>query len=203
MVKFDFSVDIAKNSVFEGMNKLHPNSFFGGELGFGSYIGPNSNILGKIGRYTSIAPDVKVLNGIHPFTNPFVSTSPVFFSLRKQNGGTFTSKQRFEELRFMDKSEKYSAIIGNDCWIGERVLIVGGVTIGDGAVVLAGAVVTKDVPPYAIVGGVPSKTLKYRYKEDMIKFLLDFKWWNKKEAWLKENIELMNDMQKLEKKYNT
>ena len=201
LVKFDFSVNIGKNVVFGGMNKLHPNSFFGGILGYGSYIGPNSNILGNIGKYTSIAPDVKVLNGMHPYTTPFVSTNPVFFSLRKQNGGTFTTKQRYTELRYMDEEKTYSVVIGNDCWIGERAMIIGGVTIGDGAVVLAGAVITKDVPPYAIVGGIPSKILKYRYDENTIAFLLKFKWWDKKEVWLREHIELMNDIEQLKKQF--
>lgn len=201
LVKFDFSVNISNGAIFEGMNKLHPKSYFGGRLGYGSYIGPSSNILGNIGKYTSIAPDVKVLNGKHPYTTPFVSTNPAFFSLRKQNGSTFTTKQRFNELLYMDKEKTYSVVIGNDCWIGERVLIIGGVTVGDGAVILAGAVVTKDVPPYAIVGGVPSKILKYRYDEDTIAFLLKFKWWDKDLVWLKENIDAMNDIDLLKKKF--
>lgn len=82
-------------------------------------------------------------------------------------------------------------------WIGSRVLIVGGVTIGDGAVVLTGAVVTKDVPPYAIVGGVPAKIIRYRYDEETVKFMLRIKWWNMPEKWLKENWRLLNDMDKL------
>ncbi len=100
----------------------------------------------------------------------------------------------FEELRPM-------AIIGNDCWIGENVFYVGGITIGDGAVVLAGAVVTKDVPPYAIVGGVPAKVLKYRYDDDTIQFLLRIKWWNNSIEWLRENWQLMTDIDKLKEYY--
>ncbi len=80
-------------------------------------------------------------------------------------------------------------------------MIIGGVTIGDGAVVLAGAVITKDVPPYAIVGEIPSKILKYRYDENTIAFLLKFKWWDKKEVWLREHIELMNDIEQLKKQF--
>ena len=87
--------------------------------------------------------------------------------------------------------------IGSDCWIGENVFIVGGVNIGDGAVVLAGAVVTRDVPPYAIVGGLPAKILKFRYDEETIRWLLKFQWWNKELNWLKKNWELLCDITKL------
>jgi acetyltransferase-like isoleucine patch superfamily enzyme len=201
LVKFGFSVTIRRSSVFEGMNKLYPNSFFSGELGFGSYVSTNSIIVAKVGRYTSIGPDVKVIIGTHPFTYPYASTSPVFFSIKKQNGGTFVKEQRFKEMFYLDKNETYSVIIGNDCWIGDRVLILNGVTIGDGAILLAGAVITKDVPPYAIAGGVPSKILKYRYNQNTIDFLLKFKWWNKDIEWLKSNAELICNVNGLEEKY--
>lgn len=194
IVRFDFSVSIAKKSSFEGMNKLYPNSFFSGELGFGSYIADNSTIYAKVGRYTSIAQDVKVLIGTHPYTHPYVSTSPVFFSNKKQNGSTYTKEQKFQELRYIDKEETYSVNIGNDCWIGERALIIWGVKIGDGAVVLAGAVVTKDVPPFSVVGGVPAKVLSYRYNKETIDFLLKFKWWNKGEKWIIKNSNYFQDI---------
>ena len=64
-----------------------------------------------------------------------------------------------------------------------------GVSIGNGAVVLARAVVTKDVPPYAIVGGVPAKVLKYRYDDETIQFLIDTKWWNNEIRWFMRNWE--------------
>ena len=71
-------------------------------------------------------------------------------------------------------------------WIGNDVRIIGGITIGDGAIVGLGAVVTKDVPPYAIVGGVPAKIIRYRFEQDKIEELLRDKWWNKEEEWIKE-----------------
>ena len=197
LVIFDYTVEISLNSKFEGMNKLHPNSFFNGFLGYGSYVGPNSEIRGKVGRFTSIAPDVKVNGGVHPFEAPYVSTSPCFVSLRKQNGSTFATKQTFEEIRYADTEKKYSVVIGNDCWIGQGAFIVGGVTIGDGAVVLAHALVSKDVPPYAIVGGVPAKIIKYRYDDETIQFLMNLKWWDKDVNWLKENIDLMQNIELL------
>lgn len=201
VVDFPFSVNIARGAIFEGMNKLHKKTNFTGKLGFGSYIAPNSEIAGIIGRYTSIGPNVKVIINTHPYTYPFVTTSPAFFSLDKQNGSNLTKVQRFDEQRMFDKSNNYAVKIGNDCWIGERAMIIGGVQIGDGAVVLAGAIVTKDIPAYAIAGGVPAKVLRYRYREDSIDFLLKFKWWDKELQWLQDNVELMNNIETLENEY--
>ncbi|OFA32758.1 hypothetical protein BAE46_03105 [Glaciecola punicea] len=197
-LKLSFSVNILLGSTFEGMNQIYSQSNFSGELGFGSYIGENSRINACIGRYTSIGSEVKVIQGTHPYTYPFVSTSPVFYSLKKQNGYTFTDKQRFNEILVVDNQSRYGCKIGNDCWIGDRATIIGTVVIGDGSIVLAGAVVTKDVPAYAIVAGVPAKVIKYRYNEDTIAFLLNFKWWGKDPEWLKNNVDLMNDLKRLE-----
>jgi acetyltransferase-like isoleucine patch superfamily enzyme len=196
-LKFDFNVAININSHFEGMNKIYANTYFSGKLGYGSYIGENNFLMGKIGRFTSIASFVRCNHGRHPMSEPFATTCPAFYSLLKQNGNTFIAKQCYEEHVFADKEKKYPLIIGSDCWIGEGVFIVGGITIGDGAVVLTHAVVTKNIPPYAIVGGVPAKILKYRYDEETIKFLLDLKWWNKDISWLKSNANLLCNIDKL------
>ena len=69
-------------------------------------------------------------------------------------------------------------MIGNDVWIGSHSLLLGGIRIGDGAVIAAGAVVTHDVPDYAVVGGVPAKIIKYRFDRMTIQRLQDSKWWN-------------------------
>lgn len=200
-VLFDASVHISKGAVFLGMNKLHANSTFKGQLGVGSYIGPRSNISGKIGNFTSIGPDVKIISGTHPYKIPFVSTSPVFYSLQKQNGITLTKTQRFDESLMFDKVQGFSVSIGHDCWIGDRVLVIGGVCIGNGAMILAGSIVTKNIPPFAIAGGVPAKVIKYRFDQDTINFLESFKWWNKDVSWMMKNIELMNDMEKLKNEF--
>ena len=84
-------------------------------------------------------------------------------------------------------------VIGDGCWIGSRAMIMQGVTLGEGAVVATGAVVTKDVPPYAIVGGVPAKVIKYRFSEQEIEKLLSLKLYNIDEKqFLKMREQLQN-----------
>ncbi|MCR5261760.1 MAG: CatB-related O-acetyltransferase [Candidatus Gastranaerophilales bacterium] len=111
----------------------------------------------EIGRYCSIANDVIIAASEHPITN--FSTHPISYDVENYPG------------------KETKTIIGNDVWLGTRAIIKKGVTIGDGAVVASGAVVTKDVPPYAIVAGVPTKIIKYRFEEETIKALLDTQWW--------------------------
>ena len=79
---------------------------------------------------------------------------------------------------------KGDIVVGNDVWIGYEAVILAGVTIGDGAIIGARAVVTKDVPPYTIVGGVPAKQIRKRFNEETIDTLLKLKWWD----WSKERI---------------
>lgn len=199
-VKIDRSCTINLQSSYEGCNTIGKNTTFVGHLGFGSYIGSNSIISARVGRFTSISSFVITESGTHPYTYPYATTCPMFFSLRNQCGDTWSDRQYFEEIRNVDS--ECAVHIGNDCWIGSRAFIVGGVKIGDGAVVLANAVVTKDVPPYAIVGGVPAQIIKYRYSEEDIDFLLDTKWWNMKTDELKSKAHLMRDIDLLKKQYN-
>ena len=162
-------------------------------------------------RYTSIAPEVTSNPGVHPFKAPYVTTSPIFYLKDALNGYTYAEHNTVEEYKFADKEHRYAVKIGNDVWIQQRVFLCGGVNIGDGAVVLAGAVVTKNVEPYAIVGGVPAKVIGYRFDAETIEFLKEIKWWNFPEEWLKKNWLLLNDIEKLKaypdirelaKKYN-
>lgn len=202
MCKFNFSTNISMKSTFEGMCQIHPHTNFHGHLGLGSYIGSYCNLSANIGKFTSIAPHVRCNCGIHPYQKPFVSTSPCFFSLNKnhsQCGTTFAHKQVIKEFNYYNEAEEIGIEIGSDCWIGEGAFLVGGIKIADGAVILAHAVVTKDIPPYAIVGGVPARILKYRYDEETIKFLLETQWWNKPIEWLRKNWELFSDIEKFKK----
>jgi acetyltransferase-like isoleucine patch superfamily enzyme len=143
------------------------------------YIASNSNISNcKIGKFCSIGPNVKVGFAIHPIN--FLSTFPAFFSTKKQCQITFSDLDYFEEHS--------SNSIGNDVWIGANSVILGNIKIGDGAIIAAGSVVTKDVLPYSIVGGVPAKIIKMRFNENKIDELLKLKWWEKDNEWIKKNI---------------
>lgn len=81
-------------------------------------------------------------------------------------------------------------LIGNDVWIGANVVILPGVKVGDGAILAAGAVITKDVEPYTVVGGVPAKIIRKRFDNDMIEMFLKIKWWDWPIEKIEENIEL-------------
>ncbi len=129
------------------------------EIGSYTYIGKNCNVTrSKIGRYVSIGNNVTVGPGEHDLKK--VSTSSIFY------------RSAYDELT-QDK-----CIIESDAWIGVDAVILRSVRIGFGAVVAANAVVTKDVPDYAIVAGVPAKIISYRFSEDRIKKLLLSQWWN-------------------------
>lgn len=119
-----------------------------------------------IGAYCSIANDVMIGLGRHPTF--LLSTNSVFY----KKGIT----DRF--AKEIDFDEELHTVVGNDVWIGNGALVMDGVTIGNGAIVASRAVVTKDIPPYAIVGGVPAKVLKYRFEPDVIEALEASEWWN-------------------------
>ncbi len=201
LVKFWLSSYMSHRCKFEGMNVIYRHSFFLGNIGLCSYIGNYCHLTAYIGRFTSIGNNVSQIIETHPIKAPFVSTSPCFYSLKKQCGETFAKKQSFEEYRYYDKEKQIAIKIGNDCWIGNHVCFIGGIVVGDGAVVLAHALVSKDVPPYAIVGGVPAKVIGYRYDEETISFLQKIQWWNNSEEWLKKYAYLMNDLNKLKEYY--
>ena len=111
----------------------------------------------SVGRYCSIAPDVIIGPGEHPLG--LFSTSPVFY--RKNNA------LRRSAVREDVKVREFAPVtIGNDVWIGTRAVILDGVSVGDGAVIAAGAVVTKDVAPFEIVGGVPARQIGERPVKD-------------------------------------
>lgn len=135
-----------------------------------TYVGRNSIIQNaKVGKFCSIANDVFVGLGKHPLD--FFSTSPLFY--RRIN--TFSISLIEQDIPF----EEYKPIIiGNDVWIGARSIILDGVTIGHGAVIAANSVITKDVPPYAIVGGTPGKIIKYRFTPEKIENMVQLNWWD-------------------------
>lgn len=156
----------------------------------------------KIGKYCSIGPRVSAGFSNHP-TNTWVTTYPAFYlNLRKVVGYSFYEGESFLYNPYRYSEKPYLTVIGNDVWIGADVKILDGVTIGDGAIIAAGSVVTKDVPPYAIVAGVPAKVLRYRFTPAQIEFLESFKWWNKSKEWLSNNQKYFNNIDKFISLFN-
>jgi len=131
----------------------------------------------KIGSYCSIGHNVEVLDTNHHMD--FVTTYP-FYS-------TITS----DYFNAVDDHIHRSTIIMNDVWIGANVIILGGITIGNGAVVGAGSIVTKDVPDYAVVAGNPAKIIRMRFDAESISSLLKIRWWDWSEEKIKENHSLL------------
>ena len=196
-VRLKRHVKVNNTSFFEGSNLLAPNVVFkNSNIGFASYVGNNSFLYNtKIGRYSCIGPHVKIILGQHPMD--YVSIHPCFYSTRKQAGFTYVEKNKYDEFKYVDKTNGISVFIGNDVWICADVKILEGVTIGDGAIVLPGAVVNTDIPPYSIVGGVPAKVIKYRFDEKNIDYLLELKWWNKDKKWIESNAKYFDDIDSL------
>ncbi len=194
-VKFDKRVTLNSNHYFEGWNAIGKNTEISyTNVGLGTYINDNCIIrMTKIGRYCSIGNNVQMGIGTHP-TKIHVSTHPAFFSTSKACGFTFTEKNTFEELAYIDQERKYVLSIGNDVWVGSNTIFTDGLHIGNGAIIAAGAVVTKDVPPYAIVGGIPAKVIRYKFTDEEIQKLNSIKWWQWDFAKLKQQSHLFNNI---------
>ena len=134
-----------------------------------------------IGKFCSIACGAKFLfnSANHKMASLSTYTFPLFFEewgLKKENVA-----QAWDQ--------KGDIMIGNDVWIGYEAVILSGVTIGDGAVIGCRAVVTKDIPPYTIVGGIPAKPIRKRFDEETIKELQKIKWWDWPEEKITEKIQ--------------
>ena len=129
----------------------------------------------KIGRYCSFAEGVCIFNRNHPFT--FRSTHPYFFNT---------------SLGYVHKEiiPMRELVVGNDVWVGQNALILPSVRkIGDGAVIGAGAVVTKDVPDFAVVAGNPARVLKYRFSKTTMDKIKKSAWWDSSIDELKKNLD--------------
>jgi acetyltransferase-like isoleucine patch superfamily enzyme len=151
-------------------------------LGVHTYIQRGTSVINaSIGKFCSIAPNVSIGPGIHKLD--CVSTHPSFYLKNNPLAKTYAIADQFNPSK--------KTIVGHDVWIGERVVVIDGVTIGTGAVIAAGAVVTKDVEPYSIVGGVPAKHIKYRFNTETIAVLLNSEWWNNTEQWFDLNYKSM------------
>ncbi len=162
--KIDKTASIAGTPIYIGPVKIGKYTFLNGE----AYL---EHV--DIGSYCSIGRDLRIISGNHDM-NEF-STYP-FWAFNKKTPFIKFHSVGAAEAELVTESKH--TMIGNDVWIGSFVSIIGGVTVGTGAVIGANSVVTKDVPPYAIVAGCPAKVIRYRFGEEKIKKLLNSEWWD-------------------------
>ncbi len=175
-------------SLLESSIAVHQNAeLCGVNVGRFSYIA-RETVLNEVnvGRFCSIGPRCLIGSGDHPVD--WVSTSPVFYSNIQQTGRSLAeglpANASFTERRRI--------AIGNDVWIGAHVFVRDGVNIGNGAIVAAGAVVTKDVPPFALVGGVPARNIRFRFPPELVEQLQSIAWWDWPEDLLREAQPLIS-----------
>ncbi|MCX8572866.1 MULTISPECIES: CatB-related O-acetyltransferase [Hyphomicrobiales] len=128
-----------------------------------------------IGSFCSIGPDVAFFAHTDHSIGRTTTAPPHFFGASKSEGIIF----------------KGPIILGNDVWIGQRSMIMPNVRIGDGAVISAGSVVTKDVAPYAVVGGVPATLIKLRFPAEVVRGLLEVRWWDWSHEQLRANRDVL------------
>ncbi len=148
------------------------------EVGAFTYFnGPADVFHAKIGRFCSIGPEVVIGPGEHPTDH--LSTHPFAFG---GGGNRFKKSREYDAIRARGGStataKHRTTVIGPDVWLGTRAYISQGVTIGAGSIVAAGAIVTKDVPPFSIVGGVPAKLIRPRFEAPIVERLLALAWWD-------------------------
>jgi acetyltransferase-like isoleucine patch superfamily enzyme len=179
-VDFGTGARIDSGTEFAGHASLDAGArVFGSKVGRWTYFGDSAlTIFADVGAFCSIAPHAIIGGGKHP-TQGYVTTSPRFYSTICNPWGTFPGSMHLD-------SEVPRTFIGNDVWIGYSAVVLPGLRVGDGAVIGAGAVVTRDVEPYAIVAGVPARNLRFRFAPGDVEWLLDLRWWDWPDARLKE-----------------
>ena len=162
----------AGNKIGKGVF-IHWNSEIKSRTQIGNYTRINGRISirgtaeVKIGKYCAIGTNITIISNNHNMNYANVQDA-----LQKNN--------RFKVFT----EEKLGVTLGNNIWIGDNALILAGVCVGDGSVIGAGSIVTKDIKPFSVVAGVPARTIRKRFKDEIIKKLLDIQWWN----WSEEKI---------------
>lgn len=185
-IRLGYLADV-QNCRFTQYNTIHKYARLRNvTMGDFSYVNRNSQVYSaEIGKFVCIGPEVLIGLGEHP-SSVFVSSHPMFYSVMGEGYPKIAEQQLFEEFP--------TTRIGHDVWIGARAILKTGISIGNGAIIAAGSVVTKDVAPYSIVGGVPAKHIRYRFEPQQIEMLQNSAWWNNDIKWLKEHSGQMTDI---------
>jgi acetyltransferase-like isoleucine patch superfamily enzyme len=167
------TIRIPRHVVVEPYSSMPIRGFF--SAGMCSYARSSMPNTTKVGRYSSIADNISVMGSPHPMDR--FTTNPFTYDAKFEELAAID----FPEAKFMvmdyDDDPDPSIVIGHDVWIGEGVLLKRGVTIGDGAVVAARSVVTKDVAPFTVVAGAPAVVKKMRFHDSICEKLEASKWW--------------------------
>ena len=180
-----------KGSVLEGRNYIGRGSRLSNvRVGYGSVVNRDCDLTNTvIGKYCSLGSRIVTELGSHPLDGKHVALHTAFYSTGAVHGYTYAARNTYADEKYIDKDRRIQVVIGNDVWIGNDVSIVEGVTIGDGAAVAAGSVVTKDLEPYGIYGGVPAKKIRSRFPEDKVDILLKSKWWDRDEDEIRKLVQ--------------
>lgn len=175
--KLDDILSVSREARLEPYAHIFTGMTIPGALGAFSYSWGRLEPTFRIGRYCSIAASVSQMGMAHP--TDWASTSP--FSHNPRPLGGFLAYLQDREVKQYSIHDfdfgTASITLGHDVWVGEGALIKAGVAIGDGAIVAARAIVTRTVPPYAIVGGAPARIIRYRFSEELITRMRAAEWW--------------------------
>jgi phosphonate metabolism protein (transferase hexapeptide repeat family) len=175
------SARLRESQIGERCEILHDTVVEFTSVGDYSYIGERCIVAdAEIGRFCAIAASVRIGAPNHPMERPSqhrFTYCPEYYFAGVERDAAFFRERRGERV-----------VIGNDVWIGHGAIVLPGVTVGDGAVLAAGAVVTRDVEPYAVVGGVPARKLRDRFDPETARRLQAIAWWNWPEHTLRERL---------------
>ena len=144
-----------------------------------SFFAPNKETPVRIGSFCSIGPEVLFVSAEHRMDT--ASTYPFRIANGKLGQGAETLG-------------KGPITVGHDVWVGARCIVLSGVTIGNGAVIGAGSIVTRDIPPYAVAAGNPARVIRYRFTPDVIERLQSLTWWDWSDDLIRDRIELLTTM---------
>lgn len=179
----DLLSSVDDKSLVDSKAKLNRFSkIINSEVGKYSYVGPRTRLCNAtVGSFCSVSWDCFI--GLSSHESKLLSTSPIFVEKENGTGHAWVTAEHTNPIA-------RNTTVGHDVWVGANCLILEGVQIGDGAIIGAGSVVTRDVAPYSIVGGVPARHIKFRFSEEIVAALLQKAWWNAPDREIRAAIRL-------------